>query len=84
MKEIKFGTDGWRAVIGQEYTTENVARVSVAVADWLIENYQEPYTMMLVVFSIISVISIPCYFLAGKRYKKDKVLLDEVFSEARS
>ncbi len=42
MKEIKFGTDGWRAVIGQEYTTENVARVSIAVADWLIENYQEP------------------------------------------
>ena len=42
MKEIKFGTDGWRAVIGQEYTTENVARVSIAVGDWLIENYQEP------------------------------------------
>ena len=55
------------------------------VADWMvIENYQEPYTMMLVVFSIISVISIPCYYLAGKRYKKDKVLLDEVFNEARS
>ena len=55
------------------------------VVDWMvIENYQEPYTMMLVVFSIISVISIPCYYLAGKRYKKDKVLLDEVFSEARS
>ena len=42
MKEIKFGTDGWRAVIGQEYTTENVARVSIAVADWLIANYQKP------------------------------------------
>ncbi len=55
------------------------------VADWMvIENYQEPYTMMLVVFSIISVISIPCYYLAGKRYKKDKVLLDEVFNEAKS
>ena len=55
------------------------------VVDWMIlENYQEPYTMMLVVFSIISIISIPCYYLAGKRYKKDKVLLDKVFSEARS
>tara|TARA_B100001758_G_scaffold247942_1_gene268827 strand:+ start:35186 stop:36586 length:1401 start_codon:yes stop_codon:yes gene_type:complete len=35
MAKIKFGTDGWRAVIGQEYTTDNVARVSLAVADWL-------------------------------------------------
>tara|TARA_B100000959_G_scaffold285190_1_gene359138 strand:- start:1041 stop:2336 length:1296 start_codon:yes stop_codon:yes gene_type:complete len=42
-------------------------------------NYQEPYTMMLVVFSIISIITIPCYFLAGKRYKQDKILLNESF-----
>ncbi len=37
MTNIKFGTDGWRAIIGKEYTTENVARVSIAVADWLNE-----------------------------------------------
>ena len=43
-------------------------------------NYQEPYTMMLVVFSIISIISIPCYYVAGKRYKKDKLMLDKVFN----
>ncbi len=42
-------------------------------------NYQEPYTMLLVVFSIISIITIPCYFLAGKRYKQDKILLNESF-----
>lgn len=42
-------------------------------------NYQEPYTLMLVVFSIISIVTIPCYFLAGKRYKKDKMLLNEAF-----
>ncbi len=55
------------------------------VTDWMVvENYQEPYTMMLVVFSIISIISIPCYYLAGKRYKEDKVLLDKVFSQTRS
>ena len=51
-------------------------------ADWMeAANYQEPYTMMLVVFSIISVISIPCYYLAGKRYKQDKILLGKVFNE---
>ena len=50
-------------------------------ADWMeAANYQEPYTMMLVVFSIISIISIPCYYVAGKRYKKDKLMLDKVFN----
>ena len=38
MTQIKFGTDGWRAIIAKEYTTDNVARVSIAVADWLTEN----------------------------------------------
>jgi len=33
--KIKFGTDGWRAIIAQEYTTENVARVTQAVCIWL-------------------------------------------------
>jgi phosphomannomutase len=32
---IKFGTDGWRAIIAREYTTDNVARVTVAAAQWL-------------------------------------------------
>ena len=33
--EIKFGTDGWRAVIGRDYTFENLKIVSQAVADYL-------------------------------------------------
>ena len=33
--EIKFGTDGWRAIIGKDFTTNNVARVSLAVAEFL-------------------------------------------------
>lgn len=32
---IKFGTDGWRAVIGDTYTVKNVARVAEGVANWL-------------------------------------------------
>ena len=42
MTKIKFGTDGWRAIIAKEYTTDNVARVSIAVADWLNENRKNP------------------------------------------
>jgi len=44
-------------------------------------NYQEPYTVMLVIFSIISIISIPCYYLAGKKYHEDKNRLETIFSE---
>jgi phosphomannomutase len=42
MTKIKFGTDGWRAIIAKEYTTDNVARVSIAVADWLKKNNDNP------------------------------------------
>ncbi len=34
---IKFGTDGWRAVIADEFTFENVSKLSQAVADYLVE-----------------------------------------------
>ncbi len=42
MSKIKFGTDGWRAIIAKDYTVENVARVSIAVAEWLKKNYKQP------------------------------------------
>jgi phosphomannomutase len=33
--EIKFGTDGWRAIIAQDYTVEGVLRVSEGAAKWM-------------------------------------------------
>jgi len=35
MNSIKFGTDGWRAIIAADYTVDNVRRVSEATALWL-------------------------------------------------
>ncbi|PCJ88435.1 MAG: phosphoglucosamine mutase [Flavobacteriales bacterium] len=35
MSKIKFGTDGWRAIIAKEFTVENVARVTIATSQWL-------------------------------------------------
>lgn len=35
MQEIKFGTDGWRAIMGKEFTFENVERVAQAYAGYL-------------------------------------------------
>lgn len=40
--KIKFGTDGWRAIIAEEYTVENVARVSLATAKWVKKNFENP------------------------------------------
>ena len=36
---IKFGTDGWRAIIGEDFTEENVERVTLAIGKYVIENY---------------------------------------------
>jgi alpha-D-glucose phosphate-specific phosphoglucomutase len=37
MERIKFGTDGWRGVISEDFTFENVKIVSQAMADYLKE-----------------------------------------------
>lgn len=42
MYKIQFGTDGWRAIIAREFTTENVKRVSAAVAEWLLRRKSDP------------------------------------------
>jgi phosphomannomutase len=42
MSKIKFGTDGWRAIIAKDYTVDNVARVSSGTAIWLKANFENP------------------------------------------
>ena len=39
MAEIKFGTDGWRAVIGIDFTAENVEIVTKAIAKYVFDNF---------------------------------------------
>jgi phosphomannomutase len=43
---IKFGTDGWRAIIAQDFTNYNVARVSKALADWLKQKKDTPKVLV--------------------------------------
>ena len=38
MAKIKFGTDGWRAVIAEDFTFENVSRVAQATASYWLAN----------------------------------------------
>jgi len=43
---IKFGTDGWRAIIARDFTVENVARVAEATALWLNMNFKNPSVVL--------------------------------------
>ncbi len=38
MDNIKFGTDGWRGIIADDYTFENVRRVAAAIAAYVLKN----------------------------------------------
>jgi phosphomannomutase len=42
MIKIKFGTDGWRAIIADDFTVENVKRVAYATALWLKKEFANP------------------------------------------
>ena len=39
---IKFGTDGWRAIIAADFTVANVARVTEATGIWLKARFENP------------------------------------------
>ncbi len=41
MDNIKFGTDGWRAIIADGFTLGNVARISRASARWLVNREKD-------------------------------------------
>src|SRR6201984_585146 len=42
-QEIKFGTDGWRGIIADDFTFENVRRVAGAIASYVLK-YEKPKT----------------------------------------
>jgi len=40
VSQIKFGTDGWRAVISDTFTFENVALVAQAISEWIQKDFK--------------------------------------------
>lgn len=46
MSKIKFGTDGWRAIIAKDFTVENVARVTEATSNWLLKQHEKPSVVL--------------------------------------
>lgn len=39
MANIKFGTDGWRAIVGKDFTEENVKKAGTAIAKYHLDNF---------------------------------------------
>ena len=39
MTKIKFGTDGWRAVVGKDFNAENVSLVTSAIGKYVYETF---------------------------------------------
>jgi len=47
MYVIKFGTDGWRGIIADEFTVENVRRVAQGTADYVKKNFANNMSVVL-------------------------------------
>ena len=48
-QQIKFGTDGWRGVIADDYTFENVRRVAHAIANY-VHRFEDPSKGILIAY----------------------------------
>jgi phosphomannomutase len=57
VSEIKFGTDGWRGIIGRDFTFANVEVVAQAIADYM--NAQKPAVRQVL-------LGYDCRFMAGQ------------------
>ncbi|MGA7752755.1 MAG: phosphoglucomutase/phosphomannomutase family protein [Candidatus Sulfotelmatobacter sp.] len=46
-QEIKFGTDGWRGIIADDFTFENVRRVAAAIASYVLKYEQAQHGVIV-------------------------------------
>jgi hypothetical protein len=55
----------------------------VAIDQFAAAGVEQPYTWTLVVFTLISLLSIPLFFLAGRRFNQDREQLFARAAQAR-
>jgi len=46
MQKIKFNIEGWRGIIANDFTVENIARIASAIAKWLLRKYKTPTVVL--------------------------------------
>ncbi len=42
MDKIKFGSEGWQAIIAKDFTIKNIVKIAYAISLWLTRKYKEP------------------------------------------
>jgi phosphomannomutase len=47
MHEIRFGTDGWRGVIAEDFTYANVRKVAYAISRYVVRNEQPAHSVII-------------------------------------
>lgn len=47
MANIKFGTDGWRAIIDEDFTFDNVKKASLAIAKYCYDNFEQDKKILI-------------------------------------
>lgn len=47
MANIKFGTDGWRAVVGEDFTSQNVEIVTNAIGKYVFDNFGQDKKILI-------------------------------------
>lgn len=47
MSDIKFGTDGWRAVVGKDFNDENVIKTSKAIAKYILDKFGRQKSVLI-------------------------------------
>ena len=57
MTQIKFGTDGWRGVIADDFTFDNVRRVANAIASYVLK-HEEARRGVIVGCAVGSVVAV--------------------------
>ncbi len=46
MDKIKFGSEGWQAIIAKDFTITNIVKIAYATALWLTRKYTEPSAVL--------------------------------------
>src|SRR5271155_3452297 len=47
MTDIKFGTDGWRGIIADDFTYDNVRRVAAAIAAYVLKHEEASHGLAI-------------------------------------
>ena len=78
LTRIKFGTDGWRAIMGKEFTIPNLERLAQAFAEFILkEGNQRRILGFSVIFTLMKLLQRDSEPLKGQVLRYDRGITDQ-------